>query len=157
RFDHDPYPDLATVEACGDVTCSSGGADIYRGDGTGGFQAPTHSSIPIYYPGAAVAGDFDADGRDGIGIGTIYGPASPLHCRVNDGMALEGCQGVGAASLGYTATVVDVDRDGHLDIVTGGGYLSGRGDGTFNAFVFVTTGNGAIVAGDFNGDGWPDL
>src|SRR5262245_43991464 len=72
-------------------------------------------------------------------------------------MALEDCRGLPGVNLNFTGTGADINRDGHLDIVSNQGYWSGRGDGTFNPVVPVLTHGGAIVAGDLNGDGWPEI
>jgi hypothetical protein len=66
------------------------------------------------------------------------------------------------------ATVVDLDKDGRLDMVVavaGSNTLNvarGRGNGTFTAFTSVPLGPGAtnpqgVVTGDFNNDGRTDL
>jgi hypothetical protein len=62
--------------------------------------------------------------------------------------------------------IVDLDRDGHADLLTGGyderfiRYLRGKGDGTFLPEARIDTSwadvRGFAVA-DFNGDGKPDI
>ena len=53
---------------------------------------------------------------------------------------------------------VDFNGDGNLDLVTSGAYLLlGKGDGTFGPAQMFPGGGGALVIGDFNGDGKPDV
>jgi len=65
----------------------------------------------------------------------------------------------GNSELGVV--VADFNRDGKLDLLTGGGrdveVLLGNGDGTFQAATAVTDYASSIAVGDFNGDGKPDL
>ena len=74
----------------------------------------------------------------------------------------------GAANV-YTLVVADFNHDGHLDLLTtndsnvwGLGLVLGNGDGTFQSPTKVVGNDsygtfGGIVAGDFNGDSYPDF
>jgi hypothetical protein len=77
---------------------------------------------------------------------------------------------IGQESNPRSVALADLNGDGHLDIVTtnqfdlnqrtaGIDVLFGNGDGTFQAPQFIPTGGlvGSVVAGDLNGDGFPDL
>jgi hypothetical protein len=80
---------------------------------------------------------------------------------------------LGPVTVGHSITsgsVADIDGDGHLDLIVGNGTSQpavpravsvayGHGDGTFDTAVdldFGSTG-ASVVAGDFDGDGRPDL
>jgi hypothetical protein len=69
------------------------------------------------------------------------------------------------SSSAFSRYLVDINRDGHLDLVgddRANIYLAlGNGDGTFQTELVLPVpgagGVGDIAIGDVNGDGWPDL
>lgn len=97
-------------------------------------------------------------------VGSFLAPPAALSagCRINFGFLYLGPNNFQQAT--YETAVADFDGDGHLDLAVPLGLVGtiqiyrGNGDGTFAAPVtysasFVVS----IVAGDFNGDGKPDL
>jgi hypothetical protein len=156
-FNNDGNSDLAVSEDGGN---SFGDVAVLRGDGRGGFSAPSGYSLPFPAQSLAV-GDFNGDGNLdavavvgeggwggyallGDGSGGLY-PAGP-----HSG---EFAAGSGAVAVG------DFTDDGIPDLVTSEVSLAvsrGLGNGTFAALSsgsangYVQTG---VAAADFNGDG----
>jgi hypothetical protein len=155
-FNGDSKPDLV-------VTNSNASLSILLGTGTGAFGAPTTVA------GGAVevaVGDFNADGHLdlavtnggsevliflGTGTGT-FGPPTAFAANVRSSRSL---------------AVADFNGDGKLDLAVADfgdnvvSILLGLGDGSFSAPTVVRTRIGPylifVVAGDFDGDGKPDL
>jgi VCBS repeat protein/FG-GAP repeat protein len=173
-FNHDGLVDLAVLGVNGS------GVAILLGNGDGTFR--TGSSYPVGTPInlAIVAGDFNGDGSMDLAV-TDYGPPSDQFISNVPGNSVfvllgngdgtfqspvEYPTGFGPAGL----ITLDVNGDGHLDLAIaneGGGPLPGtgvttllgKGDGTFQTPTdyLASTGSGAAVTADFNGDGKPDL
>lgn len=114
-----------------DVVFAGPRADIYFGDGRGGFTGAARKGLPHQprdYVAAAAAGDFDGDGS--LDIVAVRGAVSGnlLLTPFADRLYLSDSYGsfteAGSARLPSLAAltsdvaVVDVDRDGDQDIVT---------------------------------------
>ena len=158
-FNHDGHPDVAVAEAQSDTV----GVFIGLGDGT--LQNLGHFAAGDEPRFLAVA---DADGAGGADDFIV---ADPKIGRVSIllGRGDGGAQAPRTAvQLGTTLLALaagDFDRDGNADLALLGGahsYASiyaGRGGGTFEAPTSVWVGDdfAAMVKGDVNGDGLPDL
>jgi hypothetical protein len=154
-FDSDPFPDLV-------VTDVGQGAALLLNDGTGGFSNP----IPI--PGinsayGVIVGHFEAPTLWDVAIGAQFNPQTTVFSNPADAGFVKGA-GYNTVYSGDYATC-DLNGDGHDDLVAmGEGQLQiliNRGDGTFfpgSAFVVSSTdGLSSLTAGDFDGDGAPDI
>ena len=162
-FNHDGHLDIA-VACQGDQLVS-----VLLGKGDGTFRAPLNSYAGSN-PTAIDIGDFNNDGTPdvvvvnsagfsvllGNGNGTFAAPMNDDYTTVQP-LALK---------------VVDVNRDGNLDVVVTGPtdhnqdqyptyamVFLGNGDGTFQnpSRYYDAIGATYLAAGDFNGDGNPDL
>jgi hypothetical protein len=56
-----------------------------------------------------------------------------------------------------TGRLADLDADGHVDVVRGGCFARGRGDGTFEAEACLGNARYEARVGDLDGDGNPDV
>jgi hypothetical protein len=138
---------------------------VWLGDGAGGWTAT--AGFPATGPLAAA--DFDRDGRNelvAVDVGSIVVRShTPAGWQLRAQWPSWNVTGV---------VVVDVDRDGELDLVAstrGGthgtvagrvGLARGRGGATFGAFETVwepieQVDFSSLAGGDLDGDSWPDL
>jgi sugar lactone lactonase YvrE len=120
-------------------------------------------------PSGIVAGDFNSDGNMDIAVGlNAVSPTDSPTVLLGDGTGnFSPVTGNPITAVGRPVLVQDFNGDGHPDILLADELgasmtvLLGNGDGTFAVSpqgVFYTTyGNDPVVAGDFNGDGIPDL
>jgi len=151
-----------------------GTVGVLLGNGDGTFQAVQTYSSGGYQPYSIAVGDLNGDGKPDLVVGN--------YCTVNSS---DGCVGNGTVAVlpgngdgTFRAPLVtmmpgepglplgqmgqiglgDFNGDGYLDVATVGFLLLGKGNGTFQAPVYLGAGGGAGTAvGDFNGDGKPDL
>ncbi|MGB9069908.1 MAG: FG-GAP-like repeat-containing protein [Candidatus Acidiferrales bacterium] len=171
----DGYPDLLLIDE-GQV---SPGAYSYlnRGDGTFKMSQPIFPSGGDTFVTGIAGGDLNEDGCLDVVTTEAYGVV-----RVFDG----NCDGTftgfpnvltqGAGDAGVSIQIADMDGDGHLDVVTGGGYfgvdpiygweasnlvsvLKGDGKGNLSppkVFRGEPSMYGLAIA-DLNDDGHPDV
>ncbi len=120
-------------------------------------------------PSGIVAADFNGDGNMDIAVGlNAASPTDSPTILLGDGAGnFNPVTGNPITAVGKPALVQDFNGDGHPDILLSDELsasltvLLGNGDGTFTvspqgAF-YTNYGNDPVVAGDFNGDGFPDL
>jgi hypothetical protein len=124
---------------------------VMLADGTGKFGAAIlfHTTMV----GTFVLGDFTGDEKTDLAV-----LGDPVTVFPGNG---EGTFGAPiASSFNYAAAcaaVADFNKDGKLDLTTGGAVLLGNGNGTFQSPLTVTGGGCGVAVGDFNKDGIPDL
>jgi hypothetical protein len=156
-FNNDHKPDVALVGYFG------GGQDLWilLGNGDGTFQSPL--TYPVnYVPGSVAVGDFNHDGNLDVAIGAYLG--SSVAVFLGNGNGTFQTEADYLAGPG-PVLIRDFDQDGNLDIVVGDSLLLNNGDGTFRLVGGARALNGAVsgvsdgleAAGDFNGDGLPDI
>jgi hypothetical protein len=161
-FDRDGTFDLAIADAGVDAILLRLG----RGDGT--FR-PARVFATGADPESLTRGDFNGDGRPDLAVANRGGNSVSILLGNGAGRfrpRMDFNAGPGPISV----TRADFDRDGRLDLAVadantpsfGPGKVSvllGHGDGTFGAAIPYSAGisAAAVAAGDFNGDGAPDL
>jgi hypothetical protein len=176
-FNGDGIPDLAFIWS----SSSFGGpysVTIFFGKGDGTFTAgPTVSPAGVQSYPVMLAGDFNSDGKTDLAllsydgsttsyITTLLGKGDGTFGTPQTGTAYH--QGVTGGDVILGSFIeADFNGDGKLDLAVVGDYVNtggitillGNGDGTFRAQpnLVPSLGFGVVVAGDFNGDGIPDL
>ncbi len=171
----DGIPDIVTANR------NANTVSAWLGTGTGTFTAATGSPYSVgSYPKAVAVADFTGDGiLDIVSVNRDSGNISILKGSATNKTGAFGFTALTAVAVTPSAllesiTVTDFDGDGKLDIAIGNdltisgspttgsiAVLKGNGTGGFTAMSGSPFATGpepwTVVAGDFNGDGKPDL
>ncbi len=159
-----------------DIALTSRGAYstvwVLPGNGNGTFGAPVQTQTS-YVVDAAVAGDFNKDGKQDLlatinGIPNCGSGAQFLQGNGNGTFTAGTISCVGGGAFSNAPVAADLNGDGNLDVVIpysagnfefGPALLQGNGKGTFTTTEFYYTGTGDVGAAvaDFNGDGMLDV
>jgi hypothetical protein len=159
-----------------DIALTSRGAYstvwVLPGNGNGTFGAPIQTQTS-YVVDAAVAGDFNKDGKPDLlatinGIPNCGSGAQFLQGNGNGTFTAGAINCLGGGAFSNAPVAADFNADGNLDVIIpysagnfelGPALLQGNGNGTFTPTEFYYTGTGAVGAAvaDFNGDGMLDV
>jgi FG-GAP-like repeat len=154
-FNGDGHLDLAVANNGGN------NVSVLLGNGDGTFQ-----SAPEYPVGNApltvVAGDFNGDGILDLAVTNLSDNTVSVLLGNGNG-TFQSAVNYSAAGYPWGMTVGDLNGDGNLDLAVATGptqILFGKGDGTFEpaaAYGGELANPNSIAAGDFTGQGRPDL
>lgn len=166
----------AAVPAYVDVTSAALGsnasysAQLLRGTDYWRTVLDGSCGIDIYGHNGVSVGDVDGDGFDDLYVCQPGGIPNRLYRNRGDGTFedITDASGVGVIENTACALIVDVDNDGHQDliVVRANGPLLFLNDGTgkfhqkANAFEFATPPQGTFVGAavaDYDRDGWLDI
>jgi hypothetical protein len=138
---------------------------VLLGNGNGTFQLPQTFAADIV-PYAVAIGDANGDGNIDLAVANNYGAEVSVLLGNGNG-AFQAPQTFATGSYSRSLVLSDVNGDGKPDLVvandaTGSNSVSvllSNGNGTFQPQQTFATGSGAgaLVSGDVNGDGKPDL
>lgn len=160
-FDDDGKLDLAASA----LTTNQVSILLGAGDGTFAFEDAVSVSTGARQ---VIAADFDEDGIPDLATASFDAATISIHLSNGDGSFVEAAGSpVSVGIHPWNLAVADFNGDGHSDLAAPGDQenavriLLGTGNGTFTLPTPASTPVGAspygIAAGDFSGDGAPDL
>ena len=160
-LDRDGHLDLVVSNANVSGPSHQGSVSVFLGLGDGTFRPRVDYTVPGTPQGIAVA-DLDGDDRLDVVVatnGTGPGNAGGACVLLGTGDGTLRTPIAFAAGKGLRSVcIADLDRDGHLDLVTNESSLLGNGDGTFGPPTeFGVSGETWGAVADLNGDGILDV
>ncbi len=156
----DGFPDLATANLEGRSV------SVLLGTGDGSFQATRHFPAGES-PWALAVGEFNGDGHPDLAV--AHGQSSRVSVLLGTGDgSFQAARHFDVERMPRSVAVGDLNGDGRQDLATAnralfGGtpsvsVLLGTGDGSFQPQSLLVGGQPrSVAAGEFNGDGRPDL
>jgi hypothetical protein len=133
------------------IAASAGGA-VW-----GDFNEDGHADLLVYGPGSGTGGQPGPVVQDFIANST---PSPRLTIPSYKPLAVQQLALPLLTQAGQTLAVLDVDGDGHLDLLAGNTVAYGNGDGTFGRVAVLpalATGYNQTYAVDIDGDGKTDI
>ncbi len=148
-------------------TFVGGGVSVLLGNGDGSFQTAQNFALGGL-PGSVAVGDFNGDGKSDLAVSLRTGSSGAVSILLGNGHGtFQTAQTFALGGVPASVAAADFNGDGKLDLaasVANGSsgaisVLLGNGDGTFQIAHNLAVGQapGAVVVGDFNGDGKSDL
>jgi hypothetical protein len=157
-FDGDGKTDVVAVAS---AVTYDGPIAVFRGNGDGTFRTPVTTAMGQHgYVDYLVTGDLNGDGKPDLVLGYLFGGSFQV-IALGKGDGTFDVQTL-PGSDGRQALLVDLDRDGRLDLLLGmeGGLevALGKGDGTFGApSRYGRDPCERITVADLDGDGTLDV